>query len=132
MEALLPSVRLSEDKGQSLVEFALSLMILLALTFGLMDFGRLVFIASQVQAAAEEGARAGIILNTTDTQIGNAARARLVAMNPAEVAVGITRPGGNTVEVSVSYDYHFMVPLIALFDDDGQVALQGHARMISH
>ncbi len=47
--------------GQGLVEFALIFPILALLVFGLVDFGRAIFIYSAVQDAAREGARYAIV-----------------------------------------------------------------------
>ena len=48
-----------KKKGQSLVEFALVLPILLLLIFGLVEFGRLIFTYIAVNTAAREAARYG-------------------------------------------------------------------------
>ncbi len=127
---LLPRRR--AEQGQSLVEFALSLMVLLVITFGFFDFGRLAFVSSVLQAAAEEGARAGIILNTTDVQIQAATRARMVGLDADETNVAVSRPDSNSVQVSVTYDYVFMAPFIGALIDGGQVPLTSSARMIIH
>lgn len=120
------------EQGQNLVEFALSLVILLVITFGFIDFARLAFVASVLQAAAEEGARAGIIHNTTDAQIQAAARNRMVGLDPAETGVAVTHPDGNSVEVAVTYDYVFMAPIVGALVAGGQVPLTSRARMIIH
>ena len=51
---------LKAERGSTLVEFAPVLIVLLALTFGMIDFGRYVYAVSVVRAAAQEGARAGL------------------------------------------------------------------------
>ncbi len=51
---------LNEDKGASLVEFAIVLPVLLVIVFGLVEFGRLVAVTTQVTTASREGARYGI------------------------------------------------------------------------
>ncbi len=51
---------LAQEGGQTLIEFALSIMILLTLVFGLIEFGRAVYAASVVQWAAQQGARVGV------------------------------------------------------------------------
>lgn len=45
------------ELGQDLVEMALLLPLLLALTFGIIDFGRVIFSYSTIANAAREGAR---------------------------------------------------------------------------
>ena len=47
----------SVERGQTLVEFALTLMIFMLLTLGLLDGLRVIFYYSQIQEAAREGSR---------------------------------------------------------------------------
>lgn len=49
------------SRGQGLVEFALVFPVLAVLIFGIIDFGRAIFIYSVVQDAAREGARYAIV-----------------------------------------------------------------------
>lgn len=46
-------------RGQSLVEFALSLVLLVLIAFGLIDLGRAFYFAVELKGAAREGARHG-------------------------------------------------------------------------
>ncbi len=48
------------QRGQSLVEFALSSVVLLLLVGGLVDIGRAIFITEGLSSAAREGARHGV------------------------------------------------------------------------
>lgn len=52
-------------KGQSLVEFALSLPILLLIVFGMIEFGRLLFIYTAVTSSSREAARYGAVVGVT-------------------------------------------------------------------
>lgn len=58
-----------KERGQSLVEFALVLPILLLLMMGILDLGRFLFLYSQTMNGAREGARYGSVsgLNTSPT-----------------------------------------------------------------
>ncbi len=49
------------ELGQSILEFAFTIPIVLLLFFALMDFGRAAYTAAVVQWAAQEGARAGTV-----------------------------------------------------------------------
>jgi len=49
------------SRGQSLVEFALVLPVLLLMVFGLLDVGRYVYMSSVLSQAAREGARVGAV-----------------------------------------------------------------------
>ena len=85
------SVRGKRQRGQSLVEFAISSIVLLLLAMGLLDLSRAFYYAVNLQGAAREGARHGAWFNT-------AARANLylddadvmVAVNQALQGAGLT------------------------------------------
>jgi hypothetical protein len=66
---------LRSQRGQTLVEFALVLMVFMLVTVGLIDGLRVIFYYSQIQEAAREGARWG-------------------AVQVARVVPGGTTPGG--------------------------------------
>jgi hypothetical protein len=51
---------LKMEKAQTMVEFALVFPIVLLITYGLIEFGRMVFIYTTVTSAAREAARYGI------------------------------------------------------------------------
>lgn len=57
--------RPSTTSGQGLVEFALVFPIFLILLFGLFDLGRAVFSYNEITNAAREGARLGIVNQST-------------------------------------------------------------------
>jgi Flp pilus assembly protein TadG len=48
------------DKGQSMVEFALALPIVLLIVFGIIEFGYMLFVFSSVNTASRNAARYGI------------------------------------------------------------------------
>jgi hypothetical protein len=85
------SVRGKRQRGQSLVEFAISSIVLLLLAMGLLDLSRAFYYAVNLQGAAREGARHGAWFNT-------AARANLylddadvmTAVNQALSGAGLT------------------------------------------
>ena len=90
MPRLLNSARRRDangQRGQSLVEFALSSVVLLLLVGGLVDIGRAVFISGVLAAASREGVRHGAWFDAPtlshpyliDSQIKNAVDAELVA-----------------------------------------------------
>jgi len=51
--------KINKEKAQTLVEFAIVFPIVLLITYGLIEFGRMMFIYSAVTGAAREGARYG-------------------------------------------------------------------------
>jgi Flp pilus assembly protein TadG len=59
--------------GQSVVEFSLISVVLLAMTFGIVDFGRAAFSRSMLTNALHEAVRAGIVASRSETTIPTAA-----------------------------------------------------------
>jgi hypothetical protein len=62
----LRSPNRERERGQSLVEMALTLPILIFVFLALFDFGRLLFLYSEVSNAAREGARWGSVSGILD------------------------------------------------------------------
>jgi Flp pilus assembly protein TadG len=60
----VPEARRRKSSGQSLVEFAISSMVLLLLAMGLIDLSRAFYYSVSLQGAAREGARHGAWFNT--------------------------------------------------------------------
>ena len=60
----LPEARRRKQRGQSLVEFALSSTVLLLLAMGLIDLSRAFYFSVNLEGAAREGARHGAWYNT--------------------------------------------------------------------
>src|SRR5881275_495991 len=58
------AVRRRKQRGQSLVEFAISSTVLLLLAMGLIDLSRAFYFSVAMQGAAREGARHGAWFNT--------------------------------------------------------------------
>src|SRR5438093_9790830 len=56
------------QRGQSLVEFAISSMVLLLLAMGLIDLSRAFYFSVSLQGAAREGARHGAWFNTARSE----------------------------------------------------------------
>lgn len=123
MSVLLQSER---PRAQSLVEFALILPILILIILGVIEMGYALFIYSQVENAAREGARAAAVRpcpNAADVQtIIDATRARLPALvdtnsiTPTISYGGITDPTyGNPVTVTVQYQFTLLDPLTTAF-----------------
>jgi Flp pilus assembly protein TadG len=129
------------DRGQSLVEFALVLPLLLLLVFGIIDAGRLIFTYNDVSNAARSGVRTAIVnqsttgSNTCDTTAPDAyptgcaiASAVGLALTAADVCVdyrAVTTPApspcvtnvgtpafGSVARVQVTGHYQAITPII--------------------
>lgn len=117
-----------EEKAQALLEFALSLMVLLLLTFGMIDFSRAAYTANVIQAAAQTGARAGLVdLNT----VNQAVQKQLVGLD-VQKAHMTTVVNNGRIEVQIAYEFKFITPFIALLAPQGHFTLQGSASMLIH
>lgn len=105
--------------GQGLVEFTLTLPLLVLIMVGVLDLGRLYFAAMTVTNAAREGARYGAANPAAASAI--AARAQNEAygsiITPGELTVSTpTFPSGcalgNPIRVSVTYNFQLITTYI--------------------
>ncbi len=87
------------ERGQALVEFALTVPILLMLVFGIIDLARLIFAYTQVIDAARNGVRYGIVegLDAGNVQYLDCYGIEAAAQN----TVGLVP--GDAMDVTVSY-----------------------------
>lgn len=118
--------KIKSERGQSLVELSISLVIILWLLAGAVEFGLAFFQYIQLRDAAQEGALYGSI-NPSDTA-GIVARVRNASSSPINltdtnaVTVTVTTSGSGcvaeSVTVSVSFDHHLFMPFAELFMDD--------------
>jgi Flp pilus assembly protein TadG len=119
------------ERGQSLVELAMSLTIILTLLAGAVDFSIAYFSFAAMQDAAQEGALYGSI-NPQD-EAGIISRVRSASTNPVDLAnedlvdVVVTLPGeaceGNEVRVNVIYDYPISMPFIGAIIGSQEIRL---------
>jgi Flp pilus assembly protein TadG len=102
----------TDQTGQSLVEFAVSSVVLLLLVGGLVDIGRSIYVSEALSNAAREGARHGAWFDAPslshpylyDAQIKATVDAELAAINlPASV---LKNPGTTCPSVSDGNGYH--------------------------
>jgi Flp pilus assembly protein TadG len=121
---------LRDCRGQALVEFAMCSVLLLALIFAVVEFGRMMLVYTTIANAARIGARYAIVHGSdnsaTTTQIQTAVNGFLKAgtVNTSSATVTVAYPGrpngtgsnctdpGCRVTVSVSYPYD---PLLTYF-----------------
>lgn len=106
---------MKSEKGQSLVEFALILPVLVVLLLGVVDFGRVFHTYLTIDHAGREAARAASIgksgLEAEQVAVASASSINLtldhVVVNKGE--------SGSDAEVIISYPFSFMTPFISDF-----------------
>lgn len=124
----------TRERGQSLVEFALVLPVLLLILMGVFDLGRAIYAFNAVSNAAREGARTAIVDQGPDDIVPGALSAAVEAANqatalgldptdPADVQVTFPDPGGGgmcatpaigcTAKVEVHYEFEPLTPMIS-------------------
>ncbi|MHB8171481.1 MAG: TadE/TadG family type IV pilus assembly protein [Thermincolia bacterium] len=105
-----------KEKGQSTVEMALVMPILILLLFGIMEFGRIFNAYLIVTTAAREGARAGVV-GAADAAIRSAVITTAGTLNTNAMSVYITptsslRIRGASLTVSIEYPIRVYTPVI--------------------
>lgn len=137
------------EKGQSLVEVAVSLPVILLILLGTFDFGMALFSYSILRDAAQEGALYASFNPGNKVQIENRARNILprqegeVFSSPVDLrntetvsveikvrgraCQGVTKGVANYVEVRVSYDYPIIMPFTGDIVGSDTIRLTGSA-----
>jgi len=113
---------MKKNRGQSLIEFALIIPILLGIILITIDLGRAVYYYSVLYNAAREGARYGIIYPSDTSGIITTTRNYAIGMNPGDVAVtpqiiipNASDPSIKYITVSVAYTFNAVTPLVGTF-----------------
>ena len=123
-------------RGQSLVEFALILPLLILIMVMIFDLGRAAFYYTVIYNAARDGARYGIIDNTAgvgcatpDTAgIEAEVRARAVGLDPDDLTI-LSDCDGSKIVVYVSYEFEPVTPLVSSFLEDGKITIESTSSM---
>lgn len=136
------SLKSGEMQGQSLVELGISLMIMILLLLGAVDFGIALFQYVAIRDAASEGAIYGSFQPDKESGIqfrAAATAADVVPLDPEnDVTVTIngdacqgfdasTPPVPNSVTVSVSFDHDLIFPLVGSMIGTNTIPLRASA-----
>jgi Flp pilus assembly protein TadG len=127
----------NQRRGQSLVEFAIALPVLLLLSVTIFDFGRVVYYSSAVHNAAREGARYGIVRPDDVSGIEQAVIVFAIGLglDGTDVNIELFVPADTqsfpppSITVTVTYDFIPATPLVSNFLPDGHVTITGEAEM---
>ena len=123
--------RRKSERGQSLLEFALVLPVLLIVLAGVLDLGRLYFAYVAVTDAAGEGAAYAAIHPDDTAEIIR--RAQDATGGMIEIDEGMVtiedNPSGlsQAISVEVSYEFTLATPLIGAMLPDGVIMLNAVA-----
>jgi len=132
----LKALRTGEHSGQAIVEFAMVSVAFFSIVFGTIDFGRAIYMYSELTNAVREGARYGKLHPEQSEQIKATVRAKSPTLN-GEGGVLLTvddpsctggcRPGCSDVTVSAEYDFK---PIVASFlGIDDSITLRASTRV---
>lgn len=134
---ILPKTGLT--KGQSLMEFALVVLVLLLLIFGIVDFSRVLFAQMTLQNAVRQAgrfavtgnhlpdpSRPGVDLSRVDS-IAQVVRSQAFGLNVTSIQITSKNGGsgnaggpGDTVTISITTDLKLLTPLIGqIFGPNG-------------
>ena len=113
-------LRLLRDRsGQAAVEFAFIAPTFFLIMFGVMDFGRAMWINSTIEHAAAEGARYAAIRGPSKPTVATTANVtafvqnRATGLDSSQLTVNVTwdpaNVEGGTVTVRVGYPYQFLM-----------------------
>jgi Flp pilus assembly protein TadG len=125
------------QKGQSLVEVAVAMPILILIVAGILDLGRAYFTYIALSDAAAEGAAYAAIHPNDTTQILERAAdgsGGLVVLDqdeesqPGTVSVDYdSLAAGSPITVTIEYEYQILTPIIESFVPDGKIIMKAVA-----
>lgn len=110
-----------KEKGQSIVELALLLPLLLLMLLGLLDFGRVYYVMVSLNDAAQEGASYAAMRPADTTGVRQRAASASTGLitireEDIEVTVANSNPqAGDAISVRVHYDFRFYTPIARSF-----------------
>ncbi|MBN1179861.1 MAG: pilus assembly protein [Anaerolineae bacterium] len=119
------------ERGQSIVELALVLPLLLIVLLGLLDLGRVYYVMVALEDMAAEGVSYATIHPTEVDEVqlrAAAGSSGLVTVVTSTIRMESTGMApGDTVTVTVPFSYTFVTPFVSEMFDDGLIVLEGTA-----
>ncbi|MDD2211513.1 MAG: TadE/TadG family type IV pilus assembly protein [Desulfitobacteriaceae bacterium] len=129
--------RIKDEKGQAVVELAITLPILLLILGGIVDFGWLITNQNAIDRSARDGARYAIV-NAAETDPMESIKTYTKALAPAGIQEKLTvdvtfttpdTPRSGDVIVEVSGNIAVLTPLAGIFTEGQEVNLSSSCRM---
>jgi Flp pilus assembly protein TadG len=109
--------RKSGERGQSIVEFAVLLPVLLLVVMGAIDFGRVFFAYTSIANAAHQGAMcASLGSSACPGGAAGAANAEVGTSLPGGITTTVTGGGGPGSTLKVTVQYSFQTITTAILD----------------
>ncbi|WP_053367498.1 TadE/TadG family type IV pilus assembly protein [Bacillus sp. FJAT-27245] len=108
---------MKSERGQSMVETALVLPLLMMLLFGIVDFGRAFHAYLTLDHAGREAARLASI-GSEDTIIRNKINSSVAGLDTSKLTITISpvnktnRPSGTDATIKLSYNIDLITPLL--------------------
>ena|SRR3990172_6058944 len=99
--------KLKDEKGQTLVEFALVLILLLLISLGIVEFGRGWYLADRLKNSANIAARTYAVTSGNNAAKEDAARAAAFGVISSSINFDVTT---TSVKVTVSRNFETVVP----------------------
>lgn len=99
------------NRGQDLVEFAITLPIFMILVFGIIDLGRAAYYYSTLQNASREAARYAIVNPDDPTGIGNRVSQRTIGLDQSDLSF-LSNYEDETVTVTLQFSFVPVNPII--------------------
>ena len=116
--AIHRSDRISNNRGQELIELAILIPLLLLISFGVLDLGRLYHAAITITNAAREGARYGTFYPSDVSGIiaATEAEAQASSLDLSTSLITVSCPegcgSGLPIRVTVRYDFRLIMGLV--------------------
>jgi Flp pilus assembly protein TadG len=109
--------KLKNERGQSMVEFAVMLPLLILIVMAILEFGMIMNSYLAINNAAREGARLGIV-GGTDDQIRSIILSTSPSLTSQDLTIVITpdslsRKSGDTLKITLHYNFHLTIPIIS-------------------
>lgn len=119
--------RIRTERGQAMIETALTLPLLLLLSVSVFEFGRAFQYWQILTNAAREGARVAVLPGTDGDavtervasyivggQLVNAASATVTVVSDDEISIGASTASASTVTVSYPFEFIVLQPVMQL------------------
>jgi Flp pilus assembly protein TadG len=129
--------KFKKENGQSMVEFALILPILLLIVCGIMDFGWILYNQLALSNSARDGARFAVV-NTTPTNRIALINSEVLSVTPASLQTGLvititysntTTPLLGDVTVLLTTNVKVLTPLLGIYYSNQQKSIHASVTM---